>query len=90
MPSLRTDDYRVIYTRYIGIKFRLLLRLMIMLFVIIIPNKHNHAVIRIDYEDSLSFVFLSLLDGPRPSALGLNQKETCLSNDRPSKPLAVG
>ena len=24
-----------------------------MLFVIIIPNKHNHAVIRIDYEDSL-------------------------------------
>lgn len=68
MPSLRTDDYREIYTRYIGIKFRLLLRLMIMLFVIIIPNKHNHAVIRIDYEDSLSFVFLSLLDGPRPSA----------------------
>lgn len=39
-----------------------------MLFVITIPNKHNHAVIRIDYEDSLSFVFLSLLDGPRPSA----------------------
>lgn len=68
----------------------LIVRLMIMLFVITIPNKHNHAVIRIDYEDSLSFVFLSLLDGPRPSALGLNQKETCLSNDRPSKPLAVG
>lgn len=90
MPSLRTDDYRVIYTRYIGIKCMLLLRLMIMLFVITIPNKHNHAVRRIDCEDSLPFVFLSLLDGPRPSALGLNQKETCLSNDRPSKPLAVG
>jgi len=26
--------------------------LMIMLLVIVIPNKHNHAVGRIDYEDS--------------------------------------
>ena len=60
-----------------------------MLFVIIIPNKHNHAVIRIDYEDSLhssSCLSWTAL-GP---LLGLNQTELCLSNDRPSKPLAVG